>query len=156
MEFKEIIENSRSIRRFIQIENMDCNEFYEFFFECYCAFLETFKERLKYGREINRVLKAYRDIDAFKVGSPKELIDRMFNSGHMQIWFAYRFWAEADLQVRNKIVDRDGLLLSLSFTNAIPTTQLMEEIFNEPKDRGGRGPENRKAKAGRETTAIAE
>lgn len=135
MPFNEILDNSQAVQRFAKIEGMDSDQLYEFFFECFCGYMDMFKERLSYGREINRIMSSYRAIDAFKVLTPRELIKRLFNSCHVHIWFAYRFWAEADKQIANKRVNRDELQLTLTFMGAIPTTKLMEEILNEYRNR---------------------
>lgn len=151
MQFKEIITGSKSIRRFAELENMTGDELFEFVFECYYEYMEMFKERLKYGRDINRIMSAYRSIDAFRVSTPKELINTMFDSEHMKRWFAYRFWSEADKQVREKLVDKIELKNTLVFMSAIPTTKLMEDIFNDKSkfetiQAGGKpGPQNQAA-----------
>ena len=136
--FNEILDKSKAVNRFAQLEGMSSDELYEYVFECFCSYMDMFKERLSYGREINRVMSAYREIDAFKVLTPRELVERMFASNHMRIWFAYRFWAEADKQITGRKVDRNELFLALTFTGAIPTTKLMEDILNEYANRGER------------------
>lgn len=139
----------------MQIENMNQDRLYEFYFECFCSFTDMFKERLKYGREINRIMTAYKPIDAFRVATPTELVNRIFNSSLMHEWFAFRFWDEADKQVRNRAVDKNELFLALTFMSAIPTTKLMEEIFNEHKNGKCSRVETPAINTGAETVGVA-
>ncbi|PTN08068.1 hypothetical protein C8N47_111108 [Mangrovibacterium marinum] len=129
--FNEILDKSKTVQRFAQLENMSSDELYEYTFECFCSYMDMFKERLTFGSQTNKMIAAYGKIQAFKVLTPSELISIMFTSAHMQLWFAYRFWAEADKQVVRQCVDREELFLTLTFMGAIPKTNLMEEIINE-------------------------
>lgn len=162
MKFKTIILESKAIQRFAEAENLSENELFEFFFEAYCSYMGMFKERLSYGRQLNRVMSSYRNLRAFKVLTPRELVERMFKSEMMQNWFAYRLWAEIDKQVRNKAIDKAELLLAVTFMNAIPTTNQMEEILNEKREnekaenRGGAGAGAKAKAAGAKATAAVE
>lgn len=156
MNLNQLIKQSKVVRRYMQLENLNEDELHELYFESFYSYLEMFKERLSFAQRLNQIIFTYSSIEAFKTMTPKELTDRMLYNKTMQEWFVNRFWRAIDEQVVTRAVDKNELVNSLTFIAAIPKTNLMEEIINEPKNRGGREPENRKAKAGRETTAIAQ
>ncbi len=128
---QKMIDNSNIINRFMDAEHLRHDDLYELFFECFCSYMEVFKERLKYGRHFKQVLTSYREIPAFMESSARVITNRMFLNHRMHKWFAYRFWKEIDKQVSDGKVSKNDLLVSLTFINAIPTKSLMEKILND-------------------------
>jgi hypothetical protein len=129
MQFNEIIFTSRAVRRYMQVERLSDNEVYELFFNCFCSYIDMMMERLKTGRELNRMISAYTGIAEFRSATPEKLFKTLFTSPHMHAWFAYRFVFEADKQLLSGHTDKDELWLSLAFSSAIPVAEKMKQIL---------------------------
>lgn len=131
MSFKDVINNSKAVSRFAYVQNLTHDEVYNLYFESFCSYIEMFRERLKYGRNLQKVIAAYRGIDAFRGNSAREIVEAMFKSKHMHLWFAYRFLAAIDKQLMEQHTSASELMLALTFSKDIPTKQNMEDILNE-------------------------
>jgi hypothetical protein len=142
MKFDEILFESKAVERFCQLQGLGTDDLYELFFHCFSSYIEMMKERVKNGRELNRMISAYRNIRAFRDASPERLFSTIFNSPRMHSWFARRFCAEVDNQIINKHTDTDELWLRLSFSSVIPVAKTMEEILNETATCGNKAGSN--------------
>ena len=76
MKVKKTLE-SNIPRRFAQVNNMPEGEIYSFFFECYLAYMEMFRERMKFGRILNQIISEYKDIDEFKKSTPRRIYSEL-------------------------------------------------------------------------------
>ena len=128
--FKQVIFESKAVSRYMELERLTEDGILELYFNCYCSYMEMMKERIKCGRELNRILAAYKHIDAFRQASPRQLFQVMFNAPALHRWFAYQFRAAIDKQIINNHTDKDELWVSLTFTHIIPTAKTMEDILN--------------------------
>lgn len=155
--FKEVLFESKAVRRFMELERLDEDGIIELYFDCFCSYMETMKERIKCGRDLSRIISAYKDIQAFRQASPQHLFTTLHKAPDMHRWFACLFRAEIDKQVINNNTDKDELWVSLTFTRAIPTAKLMEGILNERTGKGNRTgaiPAVGKTEAGEETRRV--
>ena len=131
MQFKNTIEKSKAIHRFMQVERLSTDQVYELYFECFCSYRDMFLERIRHGYELRKVIKTYREIPGFMKLSPSDLEKAVFNSPVMHSWFAFRFWQAIDMQVLTGKTDQGELVISLTYLNQIPAAYTMEEILHE-------------------------
>lgn len=131
--FTRTLEQSKSIKRFAQVERMSQNDIYEFYYECYCAYTDMFLERLRHGLSLRKVLSEYRHIPEFGALKPSQIGRIIFTSRKMAYWFAFMFWQAIDRQVISGSIDRDELQLELTFMGRIPSAKIMEDILYEQK-----------------------
>ena len=129
MQFDQILFTSRAVRQYMKVERLSEPEVYELFFNCFCSYIDMMMERLKTGRELNRMITAYTGIAEFRNATPEKLFRTLFTSPHMHAWFAYRFIFEADKQLMAGHTDTDELWLSLAFSPAIPVAAKMKQIL---------------------------
>lgn len=133
--FNRIIEQSKAVRRFAEVEGLSTGQLYELFYECLCAYRDMFQERIKHGYELRRVIKAYKHLDEFRFLRPSELSRIVFTSRTMAHWFACMWWRAIDEQVSANQIDKKELQIRLTFMNDIPSAETMEEILNEQKSK---------------------
>jgi len=131
--FTRTLEKSKAINRFAQVERMDQDDIYEFYYECYCSYADMFLERLRHGGNLKRILAEYRDIPEFGVLKPSQIGRIIFTSRKMAYWFAFMFWQAIDRQVISGNIDRAELQLELTFIGRIPSATTMEEILYEQR-----------------------
>jgi hypothetical protein len=152
MKFNEILNTSNAISQFSKNKGLSEDQLYELFFECFCSYIEMFRERLRYARNLKRVISIYKEIKAFGECTPEQVVQAMFSSPHMHRWFAYRFQEAIDAQLIEKKTSKNELQLTLSFMGAIPTKKSMEEILNgkefEHQSRMVCQPQKEKSKSG--------
>lgn len=130
-QFKNTIETSKAIRRFMQVEGMTLDQVYELYFECFCAYRDMFVERIKHGYELRKVISTYRKVNGFMQLSPAEMEKAVFNSPVMHSWFVFRFWQAIERQVTTGKTDQGELVIALTYMNQIPTAYTMDEILHE-------------------------
>lgn len=133
--FNRIIEQSKAVHRFAEVEQMSTAQLYEFYYECLCAYRDMFQERIKHGFELRRVIKAYKHLDEFRFLRPSELSRIVFTSRTMAHWFAWMWWRAIDEQVSANQIDKKELQIRLTFMSDIPSAETMEEILNEQKSK---------------------
>lgn len=133
--FNRIIEQSKAVRRFAEVEGLSTGQLYELFYECLCAYRDMFQERIKHGYELRRVIKAYKHLDEFRFLRPSELSRIVFTSRTMAHWFAFMWWRAIDEQVSSNRIDKKKLQIRLTFMNDIPSAETMEDILNEQKSK---------------------
>lgn len=136
--FKETIENSIAVKRFMQVEGLTLDGMCELYLECFCSYRDMFMERIRYGAELRRIIDTYKDIPEFGSLKPSQLQPIIFNHPLIHSWFALRFWKEIEKQVTTKMIDAAELQLQLTFMNQIPGREAMEGILNEKKFNQGR------------------
>jgi hypothetical protein len=133
--FTRILEQSKSLRRFAEVERMNQDQVYEFYYECFNAYRELFMERLRHGRHLHQVITKYRHIPEFQALRPSEISRVIFNSPTMAYWFAFMFCQAIDRQVVAGTIDQTELQLEITIMSYIPSAQTMEEILNEQKSK---------------------
>lgn len=133
--FTTMLERSKAIAHFAEVERMSQNDIYEFFYECYCSYADLFMERIRHGGELKRILSEYRHIPEFMALKPSQLRPVVFNSRKMAYWFAFMFWQAIDRQMINGAVSRYDLQTQLTFSGPIPSAKIMEEIIYEEKQK---------------------
>ena len=131
MKFDEILFNSKAVARYCKLERLSTDDLYELFFHCFSSYIDMMKERVKNGRELNRIISTYRHIQPFRDASPERLFGKLFTSPRMHAWFARRMCAEMDKQIINNHTDTSELWVSITFTSVIPVAKTMEEILND-------------------------
>lgn len=133
-QFNDIIEKSKVIARFAQVERLSTDELYELYFDCFCAYRNIFSERMHFSRRLRQVISAYRDIPAFMSAGVTQVQRIIFNSQVMHRWFALRFWLAIERQVTTGQIDKTELINELAYMNIIPSRATMEEILNGRKN----------------------
>lgn len=131
MQFNDILNQSAIVHRFAALEALSENDLYELYFESFCSYIAMFRERLKLGKELRKVLVAYKDIEGFGSRTPEEVVKAMFVSPQMHRWFAYRFIFEIDNQLTAGNTNKNELANGINFASAIPTKIHMQDIINE-------------------------
>jgi hypothetical protein len=132
--FKETIENSIAVKRFMQVEGLTLDGMCELYLECFCSYRDMFMERIRYGAELRKIIDTYKDIPAFGMLKPSQLQPIIFNHPLIHYWFSLRFWKEIEKQVTTKMIDAGELQLQLTFMNQIPSREAMEGILNENRN----------------------
>lgn len=134
-QFSNILEKSKAIHRFMEVERLTQDQVYELYLECFCAYRDMFMERIHYATELRRVLAMYKPIPEFGTLKPSELKQVVFTSALMHKWFVFRFWQAIERQVTTGRIDAVELQLQLTFINQMPSTEYMEEILNDKKEK---------------------
>jgi hypothetical protein len=135
--FTNLLERSKAITRFAQVERLTQDQVYELFFECFVSYGEIFIERLKHGQHLRHVISSYKHIPEFKVLRPSDIHRIVFTSRKMAYWFAFQWWMAIDKQVSEKRIDKSELIIETMFMGRIPSAITMEEILYEQKPKKG-------------------
>lgn len=135
--YTRLLECSKAINRFAQVERMDQDDIYELFYSCYCSYADMFIERMRNGVNLKRILTEYKQLPEFGILKPSQISRIIFTSRKMAYWFAFMFWQAIDRQVIKGNIDRDELQLELTFIGRIPSAEKMEEILYEQRTKEG-------------------